>query len=199
MKNTKLFVVVAAACLTFTQTALAHVGGGAISPAEGGLIAGLLHPLLGLDHLLAMIAVGVWAAQLGGRAVWMVPSAFVMTMILGAALGIEHVALPLVEVGIIASVVALGLAIAIAFRAHVAIAAVCVGVFALFHGHAHGTELAAGASGLAYGIGFTATTAALHATGILLAYGVREHLTASALRYAGGAIACVGVLLGLGL
>lgn len=183
-------------CLT--STALAHFGGG-LSPAHGGLAAGLLHPLTGLDHLLAMFAVGIWAAQIGGRAQWVVPSAFVGIMLVGAGLGVAHVPLPLVEGGIVGSVILLGLAIALALRVPTLAAAIAVGLFAIFHGHAHGTELAAGLSGLSYGVGFIATTAALHAAGIGFALLLQRNRAATAVRYAGGAIACIGLLLSFGL
>lgn len=183
------------ACITLSTVALAHSVGGPASLSHSGFVSGLLHPLSGLDHLLAMLAVGMWAAQIGGRAVWIVPGAFVATMLFGAVLGVQHVALPLVEAGIAASVVVLGLALAGAVRAPIVVAAVVVGVFALLHGHAHGAELAAGLSGLAYGIGFAVTTACLHAAGIVLVHLLRNRAPRFALRYAGGAIAACGVFL----
>lgn len=194
-RNAKLLITAAAfAALALTPAAFAHPGGAAISPTSGGLLAGLLHPLLGLDHLLAMLAVGVWAAQLGGRAVWAVPASFVGVMILGAALGTGGVALPFVEAGIAASVVVLGVAIAITLRVPTVAAAIGVGAFALLHGHSHGTELAAGLSGVTYAIGFAATTASLHAAGILLTLAIRRRLPSTALQLAGGAIAGTGML-----
>ncbi len=190
-----LIAAAALAALALTPAAFAHPGGAAISPTSGGLSAGLLHPLLGLDHMLAMLAVGVWAAQLAGRAVWAVPASFVGVMILGAALGTGGVALPFVEAGIAASVVVLGLAIAITLRVPTAAAAIGVGAFALLHGHSHGTELATGLSGVTYAVGFAATTAFLHAAGILLAVAIRRRRSTSILQLAGGAIAAAGMLL----
>lgn len=185
--------------LLLPAVALAHPGDEPVSPARGGFAAGLFHPLSGLDHLLAMLAVGMWAAQIGGRAVWIVPSAFVVTMLFGGALGIQQVAVPSVELGIAASVAVLGCVVAGAFRVPAAVAAAVVGLFALFHGHAHGTELAAGLSGLEYGAGFALTSACLHAAGIALTDSLRTRAPAFAVRYAGGAIAACGVAFCVGL
>jgi urease accessory protein len=139
-------------------------------PGHGGNIvggaAGLLHPFSGLDHLCAMIAVGLWAAQRGGRALWLVPLTFVSVMAFGAALGMNGIQVPLAEQGIAASVLILGLLITAAARLPLVASVVIVGVFAIFHGYAHGAEMPATASGLAYGLGFLATTAALHLVGI---------------------------------
>lgn len=201
MNNTHLRTLTAllVALLALPAAAFAHAGSGPVAPAHGGFAAGLLHPLLGLDHLLAMLAVGVWAAQLGGRCVWVVPAAFVGLMAAGAYLGAERVALPFVEAGIAASVLILGLAIALARRASVYGAAAVVGVFALFHGHAHGTELAAGLSGATYGVGFSLTTLALHVAGIALTSAIRRWTAARAAQFAGGVIACAGLGLHFGL
>lgn len=165
---------------------------------HGGFASGFSHPLLGLDHLLAMVAVGLWAAQLGGRAMWLVPAAFVSVMTLGGALGMLGVKLPMVEAGILASVLILGLLIAASARVPVFGAMALVGVFALFHGHAHGAEMPATASGIVYGAGFALATAALHACGIGLGLLARKHASAPALRFAGAAIALAGLCLWLG-
>jgi urease accessory protein len=131
-----------------------------------GLVAGLHHPVSGLDHVLAMVAVGLWGAQLGAPAVWMLPVTFPMVMALGGMLGLIGVPLPGVEVGIALSGVLLGLAVLAEWRPPRWTAAAVVGSFAIFHGHAHGTELPAGASGLLYSVGFVAATGTLHGVGI---------------------------------
>ncbi|TDL81176.1 HupE/UreJ family protein [Palleronia sediminis] len=140
---------------------LAHVPAG----SYGSFAAGFTHPLFGLDHLLAMVAVGLWAGLLGGRAVWAVPAAFVVVMVAGFALALGGAALPVVEPMILASTVVLGLAIAFAIRLDLRVCAAIVGVFALFHGFAHGTELG-GAGALRFGAGFVLATVVLHAVGV---------------------------------
>ncbi|MGE0747921.1 MAG: HupE/UreJ family protein [Rhodospirillales bacterium] len=139
----------------------------------GSLGAGFAHPFLGLDHLLAMVAVGVWAAQLGGAWTWRVPVAFVAVMAAGALAGAAGIALPGVEAGIAASVVVAGILIAWSPRLPAWAPVAVVALFAVFHGHAHGAELPAGASWLGYGAGFVAATALLHAAGIALAHAGR--------------------------
>jgi urease accessory protein len=160
-----------------------------------GFANGLAHPLTGLDHICAMIAVGLWAAQRGGRALWLVPLTFVLVMTAGAALGMAGVSLPFVETGIIASVLILGVLIAAAVRLPPAISAVIVGVFALFHGLAHGMEIPDNTSGLAYGAGFILATAGLHLLGIGLGLQAQRLGSARLIRWAGGAIAAGGVYL----
>jgi urease accessory protein len=142
---------------------LAHPGHGA-----DGLVHGFAHPFGGFDHLVAMIAVGLYAWQLGGRALWLVPATFVAVMAAAGALGIAGVPLPGVEIGIAASVIVLGAIVALRVKMPVAIAAALVGVFAVFHGHAHGTEMPLDASGVAFAAGFLAATALLHVAGIAL-------------------------------
>lgn len=137
-----------------------------LNPEEhGSFMAGVSHPLFGADHILAMVAVGLWASQIGGRALLAVPAAFVGTMALGFALAVAGVGLPFVEPAILASVIGLGLLVAAAVRLPIAASAAVVGVFALFHGHAHGGELGT-AGALQFGLGFMVATAALHAAGI---------------------------------
>lgn len=133
--------------------------------AHTGAEAGWLHPLSGADHLLAMIAIGAWSCQMGGRAIWIVPSAFVCSMLLGGILGFEQVDLPGVEIGIVLSVILLGLAIALEKTFPVVIAAFGVGIFGMFHGYAHGYEMPVMDNKLAYSAGFLSTTAALHVVG----------------------------------
>jgi urease accessory protein len=144
--------------------ALAHPGLG-----DGhGFVHGFAHPLGGLDHLLAMVAVGLFAWQLGGRALVLVPATFVLAMAAGGALGMAAMPLPGVELGIAASVIALGVIVALRLKPPVAIAMGMVALFAVFHGHAHGTEMPLDASGLTYAAGFMLATALLHAAGIAL-------------------------------
>ncbi len=160
-----------------------------------GFANGLAHPLTGLDHICAMVAVGLWAAQRGGRALWLVPSVFVSVMACGGALGMAAVPLPFVEAGIVASVLVLGVLIAAAVRLPLPASALLVGAFALFHGYAHGAEIPGTASGLAYGLGFVAATAALHLSGIGLGLLARRFGSAQLVRYAGAAIAGCGLYL----
>ena len=158
-------------------------------------MAGFSHPLFGLDHILVMVAVGLWASQIGGRALWLVPTAFVGTMALGFGLAVAGVDLPFVEPAILASVVALGLLVAMAARFDTIASAALVAAFALFHGHAHGGEL--GAAGAAsFGIGFVVATALLHAAGIALGLGISRIANGAILaRIIGGLTAVTGVAL----
>ncbi len=150
-----------------------------LSPEQhGSLAAGLSHPVFGLDHILAMIAVGLWAAVLGGRALWALPAAFVGAMMVGFAFAVSGGPLPFVEPMILVSVLALGLAVALSLRLPVAVAAGVVGVFALFHGHAHGGELGTAAA-LSFGAGFALSTAILHGIGIAIAVTAAKLLTGS--------------------
>jgi urease accessory protein len=169
----------------------AHTGIG----ATDGFAHGFAHPIGGVDHMLAMVAVGTFAALMGGRAVWLVPLSFVAMMAFGGVLGIEGIAVPFVEIGIAASVVALGLAIALRWSPPVIAAMALAGVFAIFHGHAHGAEMPMDASGLGYAAGFMLATALLHAAGIGVGlaagrFGARSVLAA---RTAGAATALAGV------
>lgn len=159
--------------------------------AAAGLLAGLVHPVLGLDHVLAMLAVGVWGAQLGAPHVWTLPVAFPLVMALGGALALAGVHLPAVELGIALSAIVLGLLVLREARPPVGVAAAVVGAFALFHGHAHGTELPEGSSGLLYSAGFVVSTGTLHALGIALGLLHRFEAGRLALR-AGGALVAAG-------
>ncbi len=152
---------------------------------------GLAHPLSGLDHILALVAVGLWAAQRGGRALWLIPLTFVLTMAMGGFLGFLGVTLPYVELGIASSVVILGLLVALASRLPLAASMGLVGLFALFHGYAHGAEIAAESNALWYSLGFLLATATLHIGGVGIALATRQNL----LRVSGAAIAASGVLL----
>ena len=179
--------------LTFIPT-LAHAHPG-LPGHTHGFEAGLAHPLSGLDHVLAMVAVGLWAAQLGGKARWAVPAAFVGVMTLGSALGMAGVSMPMVDSAILCSVVLLGLLVTAAARLPLAVSLAVVGLFAAFHGLAHGMELPADASGLAYTSGFALATAALHGAGFALAATLQRFAEAGWVRVAGGAVAIGGLML----
>lgn len=170
----------------------------------GGIFAGLLHPLLGIDHLLAMVSVGLLSAQMGGRAIWTVPATFVSVMALGGLLGILGVPIPFVEYGIALSVVLLGIALVLPKKLPVWLTMVFVGVFALFHGHAHGTELPAisetALDVFAYVFGFLLATATLHLVGALIGQmAVSTPRGSQILRYSGVLIALIGVSLVMGI
>jgi urease accessory protein len=182
---------VALALLASATPALAHTGAG----AAHGFGAGLAHPLLGLDHLLAMMAVGLWAALAGGRAVWAWPAAFVVLMVLGAGAAVSGIAAPGVDVGIALSVVGLGLLVALRLPVGVTLGAAVCGAFALFHGHAHGSELPAGAGAGAYIAGFVLATASLHAAGVALGLGIGRVRLPWIAPLAGGAVAMTGLAL----
>ncbi|MEY8839115.1 HupE/UreJ family protein [Cribrihabitans sp. XS_ASV171] len=169
-------------------SAQAHTGEG----MQGGLLSGLTHPLFGWDHVVAMIAVGLWGAFLGRPAIWILPVVFPIVMALGGALGVRGVPLPAVETGIALSGVILGLMVALAVKAPLWIAAVIVGVFAVFHGHAHGTELPDAASPYAYALGFVVSTGLLHLAGIAFGSLTARPWGGYAVRAAGVFIAAVG-------
>lgn len=188
--SSKNFTILIAALAFTPMLAQAHPNHGA-----AGFASGLAHPLTGFDHLLAMVAVGLWAVQLGGRAVWTVPLTFVSVMTLGAVLGMSGIALPFVETGILASVLILGVLIAASVRMPLAASAVIVGVFALVHGNAHGAEMPVNASGLVYALGFVSVTALLHLTGIGWGLAMKHFATKTVVRYTGGSIAALGVYL----
>lgn len=160
-----------------------------------GLLTGLLHPVSGLDHAMAMVLVGVWGAQLGRPAIWLLPVAFPIVMAVGGFLGLVGVALPGVEFGVALSALILGIMVALERRPALAMAAALVGAFAVFHGHAHGTELPLGQSGLTYSIGFVVATGCLHALGVLIGVAYRWPTGRRALRIAGACAAAIGALL----
>lgn len=175
-------------------TAFAHVGIG----DTHGFVHGFAHPIGGADHVLAMVAVGLFAAHLGGRALWLVPATFVAMMAAGGLLGIEGIEIPYVETMVAGSVIMLGLAIGLQWSPPVLAATGVVGFFAAFHGHAHGAEMPADASGLGYALGFMLATALLHALGIAVGLALgrtgrdRSRLV---LRVGGGAMMLAGVAL----
>ena len=182
--------LLAAAVVLAPALAMAHPGHG-----TGSFVSGFTHPLHGFDHLLAMLAVGLWAAQLGGRARWVVPASFVGVMSLGGALALVGVGLPLAEQGIVASVLILGLLIAATVRLPLAASAALVGLFALCHGHAHGVEMPASAAGAAYGLGFVGCTALLHVLGMGLGLFLQHTGRRDWLRATGVSIGLAGLLL----
>jgi urease accessory protein len=170
-----------------------------LNAAGAGWSQGFAHPFSGLDHILAMVAVGIWAAQNGRPALWLLPVAFPLAMMAGGLLALAGVPVPGVETGIAASVAVLGLMIALAARPPLAVAVALVGLFALFHGHAHGTELPEAASPVLYGLGFVVATGILHAIGLAIGYVIRQPLGARAVRVGGAAIALAGAGLFIGL
>ena len=170
--------------------AQAHEGAG----LAGGFMSGFAHPLLGWDHVVAMLAVGLWGAFLGAPALWLLPVVFPLVMAAGGALGVLGVPLPAVEIGIAVSAIALGGVVAGALRPPLWVAALLVALFAIFHGHAHGTELPQAASPLAYSLGFVVATGLLHLTGIALGLLTRWPAGRVAVRGMGAGIALLGVL-----
>ncbi len=169
-------------------TACAHSEAGTV----GGFVSGFMHPLGGLDHIVAMVAVGLWGAFLGGRAMWALPVVFPVVMALGGALGVMGIALPGVETGIALSGVVLGVMVALAARPPLWVAAVIAGFFAVFHGHAHGTELPEAANALTFAIGFVIATGLLHLCGIAFGLLTRWPWGRIAIRLGGVVIAVVG-------
>lgn len=184
-------VTTAAALSLVAAPAFAHTG----VAGGSGVAAGFAHPLLGLDHLLAMVAVGAWGALLGGRAVWRVPAAFVGAMLAGGALAMSGMAVPMVETAIALSVIALGVAVAANLRVTAGLGMAIVAVFAVFHGHAHGSELAGGTSMA----GFALATALLHAVGAVTTMAVIRLSSGRAVRWAGAAAAVAGLGVAAGL
>jgi len=181
---------VSLAFICIAAPAWAHPG----HALAGGLATGLLHPLLGIDHLAAMVLVGLWAAQLGGRALWAVPIAFVSMMAVGTALAVQGIAVPAIEAGVMASLLVLGALVMSVSRLRPFAAAATVGLFALFHGAAHGQELPAMSQATAYAAGFLLATAALHIAGIFIG---RWSMRGSGLlaRVAGGVAVATGLVL----
>lgn len=180
-----LFVLPA---LFFSSLAFAHVGMG----EHHGFLSGLGHPFSGFDHLATMIAVGLWGAQLGGRAVWLAPLSFVSVMTISGLLAMFGSPIPFIEGGITLSLLILGVLIAAAIRLPAIASAAIVGVFAVFHGYAHGVEMPQNASALAYTAGFIAATMLLHLSGIGITMLIRKHNHAPWLRFSGAAVVLCG-------
>lgn len=182
-------VIVGCAVLAHATTAFAHAEVG----VAGGLVSGLLHPVMGMDHLVAMVAVGLWGAQLGQPALWLLPITFPMMMSMGALLGLAQVPLPFIEFGIACSALALGLVVAGALRPPLWVAMALVAIFAIFHGHAHGTEVPDAANPLAYGVGFVLSTGLLHLAGILIGALVDLPWGQKVVRGCGAVVAAAGL------
>jgi urease accessory protein len=197
-RNPSLRFCLAALAILTPTLAFAHGG----VHGSQGFLSGFSHPVGGIDHILAMVAVGIFAASLGGRALWAVPLAFMGFMLVGGALGILGFPLPLVELGIALSIVVLGIAVAVQWDWPVMAAMAMAGLFAIFHGHAHGTEMPLDASELEYALGFVTATGLLHLAGIGLGVGIGKagQLYSNRIAQAGGAavaIAGIGVLTGI--
>ncbi len=180
-------IVATVALLALPSPLAAHEGG-----AAAGLLSGLLHPISGLDHVLAMLAVGIWGAQMGPPAIWVLPVTFPMVMAFGGMLSLVGVPVPGVEIGIGLSALLLGSMVALERRPDLRVAAALVGFFAFFHGYAHGAELPEGQSGILYSIGFVVSTGTLHASGIGVGLIHRWERGRRALRIAGAGIAAGG-------
>ncbi|MEM1040170.1 MAG: HupE/UreJ family protein [Pseudomonadota bacterium] len=174
--------------LLSAASAWAHTGEG----VTGGFLSGLTHPIFGWDHVVAMVAVGLWGAILGRPAIWILPIVFPLVMAFGAALGVVGIPVPFIEAGIALSGVVLGLLIVFFIKAPLPIAAVLVGLFAIFHGHAHGTELPDAANPIAYAIGFVISTGLLHLFGIVFGTLVASEAGKWIVRAGGAVIALVG-------
>jgi urease accessory protein len=192
MKHTRLALALA----LIPTLAHAHPGHGA---ATGGIGWGLAHPFTGLDHILAMLAVGLWAVQLGKRALWVLPLTFATAMAAGAALGMGGVKMPFVEPAILSSAIGLGALVAFATRLPLGASAALVAITALFHGQAHGSEMPANASGLLTAAGFVLATAVLHTAGVAAGLTLRRIAQQRVIRAAGVAIFSAAILLGLGV
>jgi urease accessory protein len=179
------------AFLAFAPAAvLAHTG----HDNASGPTHGFIHPMTGIDHVLAMVAVGLLAAQYGGRALWLVPLSFVTVMAIAGVIGMAGIVVPVAEIGIGVSVVVLGLAIAFQLRPPTFVAMAVVGFFALFHGYAHGAELPDGTTGVSFALGFVLATALLHSAGVGLGLLMQRQASSRRLfRAGGGAMALVGI------
>lgn len=196
--NHTLALTAALGVSTVSTAAFAHPG----HIEASGFASGFLHPIGGLDHILAMVGVGLFAWMLKGRSLWLVPAAFVGMMAIGGVLGVFQIPVPMVELGIALSIVVIGALVASGKSIPVAAAMAIVGVFAIFHGHAHGTEMPAAMSGLTYGIGFIAATALLHAIGIAAGLAIGKAGEARGFQVArvgGAAMAAIGVAIVVGV
>jgi len=191
MRGRRRAIALAAAVLLIVAAfspASAHTGS-----MSGGFVGGFAHPLFGPDHVVAMVAVGLWGVLLGAPAIWLLPVVFPLVMAMGGVIGILGVPLPGVEIGIAISAIVLGAMVALAVRPALWVAAVLVGAFAIFHGHAHGAELPPGADAIAYSLGFVIATGLLHLAGIGFGTLARWPAGRVAVRAVGGAIALAGV------
>jgi urease accessory protein len=184
----KQFLIVMALSV-YAGMADAHVGAG----VSGGFTSGFTHPIFGWDHVAAMFAVGLWGAFLGYPAIWILPVVFPLVMAFGGAFGVMGIPIPAVETGIAVSAIVLGIMVAFAVRPPIWVAALIVGAFAIFHGHAHGTELPVAANPLAFSLGFVVATGMLHLLGIAFGLLVRWPIGQVAVQAGGGVIALAGV------
>jgi len=184
----KQFLIVMALSI-YAGMADAHVGAG----VSGGFTSGFTHPIFGWDHVAAMFAVGLWGAFLGYPAIWILPVVFPLVMAFGGAFGVMGIPIPAVETGIAVSAIVLGIMVAFAVRPPIWVAALIVGAFAIFHGHAHGTELPVAANPLAFSLGFVVATGMLHLLGIAFGLLVRWPVGQVAVQAGGGVIALAGV------
>ena len=169
-----------------------------VDAAGAGFVTGFLHPILGWDHVAAMVAVGLWGAFLGAPAIWVLPVAFPLVMAAGGALAIAGVPVPAVELGIAVSALVIGLMVALAQKPPLWTAALIVGFFALFHGHAHGAEMPTAANPMAYAVGFVIGTGLLHLGGVALGLLVGSQAGRMAVRGLGGVIAAAGLFFTVG-
>ncbi len=189
MRNTIRKVLAAFILFGTSSVAFAHPG-----HDVSGLAAGLMHPFSGLDHLLAMVAVGLWAAQGGGRKVWLLPATFMTMLAVGAGIATQWQSMPLIEAGIATSVLALGLLIALSMQLPIMLSVAVTATFGLLHGYAHGLELPASAAPMAYALGFLAATASLHLAGVATGIAMRKRYALLA-RMLGVAITASGIYL----
>lgn len=174
----------------FSGACQAHADAASLA---GGFASGFMHPVLGMDHVVAMVAVGLWGVFLGGSAVWLLPVVFPTVMALGGALGVAGVPLPGVEVGIAVSAIVIGAMVALAAKPPHGVAALIVGAFAVFHGYAHGAELPQAANALAFSAGFVVATGLLHLAGIAFGLLARWPIGLHLVRLTGGAISLTGL------
>lgn len=198
MRQSTFRLIATVAWLLAPGVAFAHPGHGEVA----SLLAGLTHPFNGIDHLLAMTAVGLLAAHVGGRALWTVPATFVAVMALGGLFGVAGLSLPLVETAVALSVLVFGIMILSAMAPPVVAAIGLVGFFAIFHGYAHGSEMPVGSTGIVYGAGFMIATALLHGLGIALGLSLRRFNEAPrrrAMQACGAVIGLIGAALTIGL
>ena len=186
------FVGILVACAVLLALS-PHEAAAHITSVSGGFKGGFEHPLTGPDHFLAMLAVGIWGAQMGGRSVWMLPVAFPLIMTLGGIAGMAGLPLPGVETGVAVSVLVLGLCIALVWQPAEPVPLFLVGIFAVFHGYAHGAELPQAADPAAYAVGFVVATGMIHVLGILIGLALNKPLHGSLARGLGGLIAAGGI------
>ena len=186
--NVVAAVLIAMTAMVCGDAAFAHTETG----AAGGFLSGLAHPIFGPDHVIAMIAVGLWGVFLGAPAIWVLPIVFPLVMALGGVFGMIEVPLPAVETGIALSAVVLGICVGLALKPPLWAAAIIVGVFAIFHGYAHGAEMPDASNAVSYALGFVVATGALHLLGIAFGSLARWPVGKMAVRAAGWVIAFVG-------